>query len=76
MQNCQLRRKIDLTHFDTLTSLCHQKSSNLMDPLKTAEDTGGSPTCFLEKLRFLSSILMQNIAEQLWQIVHGIVRRL
>jgi hypothetical protein len=42
MQNiCQLRIKIDVIHFSTLTP----KVFKLMDPLKTAEGTGGAPTC-------------------------------
>jgi hypothetical protein len=46
-KNCWLRKKIDVSHNDTLTRLCHQKSLNLMDLLKTAEGTGGAPTCLL-----------------------------
>jgi hypothetical protein len=34
-----------VSHCDTLTRCCHWKSQNLMDPLKTAEGTGGAPTC-------------------------------
>jgi hypothetical protein len=25
-KNCRLRKKIDLSHYDTLTRLCHRKS--------------------------------------------------
>jgi hypothetical protein len=47
-----IKKKIDVSHYDTLTRLCHRKSSNLMDPLKTSEGTGGAPTCFLTHLFF------------------------
>jgi hypothetical protein len=43
----QLRMEIDVTHFDTLTRLWHQKSSNLMRFQKTDEGTVGAPTCLL-----------------------------
>jgi hypothetical protein len=62
MQNiCQLRLKIDVTHFSTLTRLCHRKSSNSMDPLKTAEGTGGSPTCFFKERRAIERYPVQKI---------------
>jgi hypothetical protein len=43
----QLRMEVDGTHFDTLTCLWHQKSSNLMHYQKTDEGTVGAPTCLV-----------------------------
>jgi hypothetical protein len=45
MENQNKIIKIDLTHFDTLTRLCHRKTANLIDPLKTDEGTVVAPTC-------------------------------
>jgi hypothetical protein len=38
-----------VTHCDTLTLLWHRKSSNSLDPIKTAEGTVGAPTCLKSK---------------------------
>jgi hypothetical protein len=38
---------------DTMTLLCNRKSSNSLDPLKTAEGTIGAPTCLLILINFL-----------------------
>jgi hypothetical protein len=45
--------EIDVTHFDTLTRLVHQKSSNLMHFQKTDEGTVGAPTCLPRSLKML-----------------------
>jgi uncharacterized protein (DUF983 family) len=51
-----------VSHYDTLTRRCHRKSQNLMDPLKTAEGTGGAPTCFFGKhfVNFLKTVNLCN----------------
>jgi hypothetical protein len=46
-KNWWLRKKNDVSHNDTLTRLWHRKSWNSMDPVKTAECTGGAPTCYI-----------------------------
>jgi hypothetical protein len=40
-KSSQLRIKIDVTHFDTLTNHWHQKSSNSMDPLRRTKAQDG-----------------------------------